>query len=140
MRRLSTGDIGGAATADVVASAAVAGVSVLAEVVSAAGEVTGFSSCGAADDREEGSSSVGTAGDASVEIGVAASFLPKILPKIEFLCFDLDATSRGVEAGVVSAMVDSAPATGATSAAPTPVPASPAGMTGSPITRDAVRC
>ena len=139
VRRLSVGDIGETAAAGVVASAAVAGVFVVAAVVSAVGEDTGMSSCGAVDDRVDCSSLAGTAGGVSVEVGVAKSFLPKILPKIEFLLFGFGALSRVAEAGVVSATVDSAPATGATPEAPTPVAASPAGTTGSPITRDAIR-
>ena len=126
VRRLSVGDRGEVAAAGVVASAAVAGVSVAA-VVSAAGEATGLSSCGAVDDTVDCSSLAGAAGGVSVEAEVPASFLPKILPKIEFLLFGFGAVSREVEAGVVS---DSAPAPGE---------ASPAGMTGSPMTRDAMR-
>ena len=117
-------------------AAAVAGVSVGAVVVSAVGEVTGFSSCGAVGETVDCSSLAGTAGGVSVEVGVAASFLPKILPKIELLLFGFGAVSRVVDAGVVSATVGSAPAT---SEAPTPVAASPAGTTGSPTTRDAIR-
>ena len=70
--------------------------------------------------------------------------MPKMLPKIEFLLFGFVAVSRVVEAGVVSVTEDSAPATGAAPVAPAPAPApapvvaSPAGMTGSPITRDAI--
>lgn len=122
--------MGEAAAAGVVASPAATGLSVLAAGVSAVGEVTGLSSCGAVDDRADGSSFAGTAGGASVEAGATASFLPKILPKIEFLLFGFGAVSRVVEAGVVSAAVDSAP---------TPVAASSAGTTGSPTTRDAMR-
>lgn len=138
VRRLSVGDIGEAAAAVVVAPGAVAGVSVAAVVVSAVGEVTGLSSCGAVDGRVD-SSFAGTAEEASVEAGVAASFLPKRPPKIEFLLFGFGAASRVVEAGVVSATVDSAPATGATPEAPKSVVASPAGTIGSPTTRDAIR-
>ena len=134
VRRLSVGDIGEAAAAGVVASAAVAGVSVVAAVGSAVGEVTGLSSWGAVDDRVD-SSFAGTAGEVSVEAGVAASFLPKMLPKIEFLLFGFGAASRAVETGAVSPTVDSSPATGAA-----PEAASPAGTIGSPTTRDARRC
>ena len=134
VRRLSVGDIGVVVAAGVDASAVVAGVSVVAAVVSAVGEVTGLSSCGAVGETVDGSSLVGTAGGVSVEVGVAASFLPKILPKIELLLFGFGAVSRVVEAGVVSATVGCA-----TSEAPTPVAASPAGTTGSPTTREAMR-
>ena len=127
------------AAAEGAASAAVAGVSVVAAVVSTVGEVTGLSSCGAVDETVDCSSFAGTAGGISADVGVAASFLPKMLPKIEFLLFGFGAVSRVVEAGVVSATVGSAPVTGATSEAPTPVAASPAGTTGSPTTRDAMR-
>ena len=131
---MSVGDKGEAAAAGVVVSAAVAGVSVVVAVVSAVGEVTGVSSCGAVEDKVDCSSFTGTAVVASVEVGVTASFLPKILPKIEFLLFGFGAASL-----VVSATVGSALVAGATPEAPTPVIDSPAGMTGSPITRDAVR-
>lgn len=120
-----------------VASAAVAGVSVVAAVVSAV-DVTGLSSCGAVDDTAGWSSFAGTVGGVSSEAGVGASFLPKILPKIEPLLFGFGAVSRALEAGVVSATADSAPATGAKPEVPTPVLVSPAGTTGSPITRDAM--
>lgn len=139
VRRLSVGDIGVVVAAGVDASAAVAGVSVVAAVVSAVGEVTGLSSCGAVGETVDSSSLAGTAGGVSVEVGVAASFLPKILPKIELLLFGFGAVSRVVDAAVVSATVGSAPAIGATSEAPIPLAASPAGMTGSPITREAMR-
>lgn len=122
--------MGEVAAAGVVASPAATGVSVVAAVVSAVGEVTGLSSCGAADDRVDGSSFAGTAGGVSVEVGATASFLPKMLPKIEFLLFSFDAVSRVVEGGEASATADSAP---------TPVAASPAGTTGSPTTREAMR-
>ncbi len=133
VRRLSVGDVGEVAAAGVFASAAVAGVSVVAAVGSAVGEVTGLSSWGAVE--VDCSSLAGTAGGASVEAGVAASFLPKMLPKIEFLLFGFGAVSRVLEVGVVSAAVDSAP-TGATPEVPA---VSPAGTTGSPMTRDAMR-
>ncbi len=126
---MSAGDIGEVAAAAGVASVTAAGVSVVAAVVSGVGEVTGLSSCGAVDDTADCSSFAGTVGGVSVGAGVAASFLPKMLPKMEFLLFGFGAVSRVVEAGVVSAEVDSAPA---------PVVASPAGMTGSPMTRDAM--
>ena len=129
MRRLSAGDIGEVAAAAGFASVTAAGVSVVAAVVSGVGEVTGLSSCGAVDDTADCSSFAGTVGGVSVEARVAASFLPKMLPKMEFLLFGFGAVSRVVEVGVVSATVDSAPA---------PVVASPAGMTGSPMTRDAM--
>ena len=124
------------ALAGIVVSAAVAGVSVMAGVVSAVDDDTGLSSCGAVDDTAECSSFAGTVGGVSVEGEFRASFLPKILPKIELLLFGFGAVSRAVEAGVVSATADSTPATGATPEAP--VVASPAGTTGSPITRDAM--
>lgn len=135
VRRLSVGDRGEVAAAGVVASAAGVGASVVAAVVSAVGEVAGLSSCGAVDDTVDCSSLAGAAGGVSAEAGVAASFLPKILPKIEFLLVGFGAVSREVEAGMVSY---SAPPIGATSEAPTPVAASPAGRTGSPTTRDAI--
>ena len=139
VRRLSVGDMGEAVeAADAVVSAAVEGVSVVATVGSVVDEVTGLSSCGAVDDTTDDSSFAGTDGGVSVEPGFKTSFLPKILPKIEFLLFGLCAVSRVVEAGVVSATVDSVPATGATPEAAAPVMASPAGMTGSPRTRDAM--
>lgn len=121
-----------------VASAAVAGVSVVAAVVSAVDVATGLSSCGAVDDTADWSSFAGTVGGVSSEAGVGASFLPKILPKIEPLLFGFGAVSRALEAGVVSATADSAPATAAKPEVPTPVLVSPAGTTGSPITRDAM--
>ena len=124
------------APAGVIVSAAVAGVSMVAGVVSAVDDVTGLSSCGAVDDTAGCSSFAGTLGGVSVEPEFRASFLPKILPKIEFLLLGFGAVSRVVEAGVVSATADSTPATGATPEAP--VVASPAGTTGSPTTRDAM--
>ena len=131
--------MGEVAAAGVVASVAATGVSVVAAVVSAVGEVTGSSSCGAVDGRVDGSSFAGTAGGVSIEVGATASFLPKILPKIEFLLFGFGAVSRVVEDRVVSATLDSAPATGATPEASIPVAVSSAGTTGSPTTRDAMR-
>lgn len=122
--------------AGVVVLAAVVGVSVVAGVVSVVDDVTGLSSCGAVDDTAECSSFAGTLGGVSVEVEFRASFLPKILPKIEFLLLGFGAVSRVVEAGVVSATADSTPATGATPEAP--AVASPTGTTGSPITRDAI--
>ena len=55
---------------------------------------------------------------------------------MEFLLFGFGVVSRVVEVGVVSVAADSMPAIGAAPEAP--VVASPAGMTGSPITRDAI--
>ena len=124
---MSVGDRGDAAVTGAVVSAVVAGVSVVAAVVSEVGEVTGLSSCGAVDDLVDGSSFAGTVDGVSAEVGATTSFFPKILPKMEFLLFGFGAVSR-VEAGVVSARVDSGPV---------PVVAAPAGTTGSPTTRDA---
>lgn len=121
-----------------VASAVVTGVSVVAAVVSAVDVGTGLSSCGAVDDTADWSSFAGTVGGVSSEAGVGASFLPKILPKIEPLLFGFGAVSRALEAEMVSPTADSAPATGAEPKVPTAVLVSPAGTTGSPITRDAM--
>ena len=56
---------------------------------------------------------------------------------MEPLLLGFGVVSRVVEVGVVSVAADSVPAIGAAPEAPAPVVASPAGMTGSPITRDA---
>ena len=138
VRRLSAGDNEDAPAAGAFVSAAVVGISVLAAVGSAVDEVTGLSSCGAVDDTVDGSSFAGTVGAVSAEPRVVASFLPKILPKIEFLLFGFGAVSRAVEAGVVSVAADSVPAIGAVLETSVPVVAPPAGTTGSPITRDAM--
>ena len=59
---------------------------------------------------------------------------------MEFLLFGFGVVSRVVEVGVVSVAADSMPAIGAAPEAPAPAPvvASRAGITGSPITRDAM--
>ena len=134
VRRLSVGVV---AVAAAVESGTTAAAPVLAASVTGVVEVTGFSNCGAVEDTVEGSSLEGTTGAASVAAGLVASFLLNRPLKIEARLFGFGAVSRVVDAGVVSAVMDSV-ARGSALVFAAPAETPEAGMTGSPTTRDAV--
>ena len=113
--------------------------------------LTGSSIWGAVADTAAGSTSLaGTTGAASSLVGLETSFLPKKLPKIEFLLFGFAALSREATAAAGLVSVAAVSVAGSTapvvavsaamgSAAPTDLAPS-VGTTGSAMTRLATGC
>lgn len=107
--------------------------------------MTGSSSWGAVANTPIGSASLtGTTGATSSLVGLVTSFLPKKLPKIEFLLAGLGAVSRAGVTAVGKASLVVVPAVGSIAAAeaisPAPAVLTPSvGTTGSATTRLAKR-